>query len=233
MGIFRQIADIFLPPLCVCCRRRLISGETFVCMPCYMSLGMSLGQDDYRDGYLPKMFFPIFPVEAAASGFAYFTGSTMSKLVREFKFCGNKRLAVYMGRQLAQEEYPSQVLANDVDALLPVPISKERMMERGYNQSELLCQGISEVTGIPVVTDVLRRIKHCESQTKFSGHERKMNVVGAFTAENTQQLEGKHVVLFDDIITTGATASECLLQLRGVPGLRVSILSLCLTSRVG
>jgi ComF family protein len=116
-----------------------------------------------------------------------------------------------------------------IDLLLPVPLSRKRIHQRGYNQSERLAQGISDVTGLPIETKALRRTRFLQSQTQLSRQERQQNVADMFTVSNASRLQGRHVLLIDDICTTGATLTACANALKDIPGLKISLLTLGFT----
>ncbi|MDE6648169.1 MAG: ComF family protein, partial [Prevotella sp.] len=113
----------------------------------------------------------------------------------------------------------------DVDALLPVPLARKRLHQRGYNQSERLASGISEVTGLPVITKALRRKRFVQSQTQLNRQERQENVSDIFQLTDPTPLKGKHVLLIDDICTTGATLTACAEAIKHIEGIRISVLT--------
>ncbi len=112
---------------------------------------------------------------------------------------------------------------------MPVPITRERCLERGYNQSLLIAEGMRDVTGIPILDKVLERTFFLKSQTQMSMLQRQTNVAGAFRLADGEALRNKHVLLVDDVMTTGATMSACCLELQQAPDVRVSVFALALT----
>lgn len=155
----------------------------------------------------------------------------MSRPIHNMKYRNKPNLCRMMGRLIAIDELAAQLLEH-VDILIPVPLTPKRKRERHYNQSELICQGISEITGIPVVTNALERIRFDGSQTALTTEERKENIRNAFRLGDTSQIEGKSIAIVDDIITSGATIIECLTILRDVPNIRITVLSLGKTRSV-
>lgn len=184
---------------------------------------------DVADNRIARRFWGVFPVTAAASAFLYAPGGIMSPVIRKIKYLSQKNLCQYLGEIMALEPQSAAVL-DGADALIPVPLTPQRMRQRGYNQSAELCVGISRLTHLPVIEGVLQRKSFSSSQTQKSGNERAENVRGAFYLSDKQLLAGKHVVLVDDIMTTGATLLECLMALRDVPDIKISILTLCQTT---
>ena len=130
-----------------------------------------------------------------------------------------------MGRQLAYK-LSAKGFFEDIDALVPVPLTSDRLRERGYNQSHHIALGIGTVTGIPVYPNILERTQFQVSQTHQNLYERRENVRNAFRLADDRSLSGRHVLLVDDVITTGSTLLACATELLKTPGVRVSIATL-------
>ena len=145
------------------------------------------------------------------------------------KYEGRGDIAVNMGRHAAKALHPKGFF-DDVDVIVPVPITRMRRFQRGFNQSELFARGLSEVTSIPVDTTSLIRRRFARSQTRLSGEQRQENVATAFSLVASAALEGRHVLVVDDIFTTGATLGACLREIsQNTKDVRLSILTLGLT----
>lgn len=131
-----------------------------------------------------------------------------------------------MGELFAAELYSSGFL-QDIDAIISVPLHKKRQQKRGYNQSEEIAKGIAHITAIPIITDSIKRVKHTETQTKKSKEERLENMNNIFSVTNPEILANKHIVLIDDVITTGATCISCANTiLTSTENTQISIISL-------
>ena len=152
-------------------------------------------------------------------------GGSGQKLIHSSKYHGNKKLGYELGR-MAATTYRETGLFDTVDLLLPVPLHPKRMRQRGYNQSEWIAYGIRSVTGIAVDTSSLSRIKKTESQTRKQIFERSENVEDIFRVENTDTLKNKHILLVDDVITTGSTMNACAEAMKAISGIRISILGI-------
>lgn len=152
----------------------------------------------------------------------------MQKLMHEFKYRGNKELGLYLGRLLGRSLQESRF--NDIEALVPLPLFPSKEKKRGFNQSQVLCEGITEILSIPVLNDVIVRIADTETQTKKNRVERWQNMEGKFELIDPQSVKGRHVLLIDDVITTGATLEACGRELIKAEGLRLSIATLCFSS---
>lgn len=178
-----------------------------------------------HDNGMARMFWGVIPVERAAALFFYEAGSASANILYELKYQGAEEVGRVMGRMMARELLPAAFF-EDIDLLVPVPLSKKRQRQRGYNQSMLLAQGISEVTGLEISRQVVRRTVFLQSQTKMDFWERRKNVEGVFQLLDGEQLAGKHVLLIDDVVTTGATMTACARELLKTEGVKISILSL-------
>ena len=145
----------------------------------------------------------------------------MQHLIHELKYRGNMDAGVFLGQELGKtiQEAP---LFQGLDFLIPVPLHPKREKERGYNQSLMIAQGVSETTGIPVGNGFLLRSVNTSTQTHKSKEERWRNVKDIFALRRADQLEGKYVLLIDDVLTTGATLEACALTLSKVPGITIS-----------
>lgn len=132
-----------------------------------------------------------------------------------------------MGRCMAAELKPSGFF-DGIDCLMPVPLHAAKLKHRGYNQSASLAEGISAVTGIPVGEGLLVKVRPTDTQTRKSSYERWVNMRDVFVCPSERLLEGKHVLLVDDVFTTGATMVACADAMQGVRGLRISVLTLAL-----
>lgn len=129
---------------------------------------------------------------------------------------------MFLGRQFGLELKSSE-LYKPITAIIPVPLHPKRFKERGYNQAEAIARGLSEAMGVPVVTDVLLRNIYTQTQTKKTRMERMQNIAGAFTICNPEKIEGGHVLLVDDVITTGATLETCTQTLIDSVNVKVSV----------
>jgi len=225
----QDLLALIYPPFCIHCGRPLVGSEKNLCTDCLLDITWAR-HASYANNETEIRLSGHIPFQAAASLMIFSKGNVAQSIVHQIKYHGNTQLGIQYGRLLGQELQRSGRF-NDIDCLIPVPLHWWRRMKRGYNQSQLICEGISSVLGIPVVSHNLYRSKYTQTQTHKSRIDRLDNVRSVFAVHRPKSFEGKHVLLVDDIITTGATTKSCYQVLSTIPGLRISIASLALASR--
>lgn len=205
-----SLADALLPRLCPVCGCSLVRGETLMCMACLAALPrtrMHLRRDNSITARLSR---PGLELALAAAWFDYSRHSPYAAVIRDAKYHSMPRLAREAGRLFAQEmQADGTPLLADIDVLLPVPMHWTKFMKRGYNQSYEAARGISLATGIPV-GDNLRALRPHATQTRRTPDERRSNVGGIMALRHPADLQGLHIAIVDDVITTGATMADAL-----------------------
>ena len=222
MNPFAAIFQVIFPTTCAACGEVLVSGERQLCLNCIASLNETC--DSSVEGNATERLLGL-PIQAAMSLYRFRKENTVQKVIHAMKFHGNSELCLMMGRQIGLELIHSGRF-DDIDMLIPVPLHWWRRLRRGYNQSELLCRGIAEVMPREVNTTAVVRHRYTRQQSLQHGSDRTTNVEGAFSLRRPKQLEGRHVLLVDDVLTTGATLSACADALLAVQGLRLSVATL-------
>lgn len=224
-----NILDSFIrlcfPPCCIVCGNALAASEECLCMQCLQELPKIRNMFPDAAQEIEKRFWGKLPIEKAASYFHYAKGSNFDKILFEIKYHGRKEAGKVMGRHAAHNLLPDGFFEG-IDLVIPVPLHPARLKQRGYNQSEWIARGISEITQIPVNTDAVYRIGNNSTQTKKSAWERLEAVQGIFAVRNEDDLEGKHILLVDDVLTTGATLLSCASEIIKAKGTRISMLTL-------
>lgn len=223
-----RILDFISPRQCVVCGKRLSPTERSLCSSCLLHLPRTTYQFTPTDNPMAQLFWHLIPIQHAAAFIYYEPHSEVAQVVYHMKYADRPDIGEDMGRLMAVEMQQAGFF-DDIDLLVPVPLSRKRQRQRGYNQSERLAQGISDITHLPVVTKALRRKHFLQSQTLLSRQERQKNVADMFELRDDNMLQGRHVLLIDDICTTGATLTACADTLKDIPGLRISILTFGLT----
>ncbi|KKB52308.1 comF family protein [Parabacteroides sp. HGS0025] len=221
-----NLLDLFFPKLCLLCNDPLMGGENHFCLKCLCNLPHT-GFDYLKENPATHLFTGKVMISHAAAFLHYERGGHVQQLIHELKYNDNKEIGFRLGR-MAGLDYRQAILSDLPDLILPVPLHPRKKKKRGYNQSEWIARGINSVLKLPVDTSSLCRIKQNETQTKKPVYDRWLNVQEIFTVANPQALEGKHILLIDDVITTGSTLGACAEALLTVPGVRVSVLAVAI-----
>lgn len=226
-SLLSNILDLLLPRYCPVCGNRLLGQEDVLCADCLLHMPYTSTWQQPYDNEMAKMFWHQVPVERCCALFYYQRHAPVSNLIYKIKYGYRPDLARSMGRLLGQEGVLADFF-DGIEAIVPVPLSKSRQHQRGYNQSMEIARGLQEVMRLPILTDALRRTTFTESQTHKDRWQRRENVAKAFCLDDATTLDGlSHVLVVDDICTTGATAIACCQQMAGHnPQLRFSILTL-------
>ncbi|MDR1737337.1 MAG: ComF family protein [Candidatus Symbiothrix sp.] len=225
--LWRDFIALFYPDLCVGCASALVGDEQFFCSECLPKLPVTSFHRQ-ADNLAYERLAGKIPVIRAAAYFHYNKTGLGQKTVADVKYHGNIALGRWAGNRLAQEWLSSGFFA-DIDYLIPVPLHPKKRHQRGFNQSEVIAQGISTVTQIPVDTVNLYRSQANETQTRKGLYERWKNTQNIFCIRNNTQFVGKHVMLIDDVLTTGSTLEACAKALLETPDIRISVLTLAVT----
>ena len=182
-------------------------------------------QVDLRQrGEIEKLFWGIVDIERAASYMYYRKGSPYNRLIHYLKYKERKGVGVRMAQAAANELLPTGFF-DGIELIVPLPLSKKKLRKRGYNQCNYIAQGIANVTGIVIEKSAVERTRANESQTHKNRDERWKNVQGIFAVRNIDVLRGKHILLVDDVLTTGATLASCASAIVAT-GCKVSIFTL-------
>jgi len=214
------LVDLLFPSVCSACGNTLFQWERMVCTRCRSFLPKT-GYELTEDNPLARLFYGKVRLKAVTACFFFSKEGKVQHLIHELKYKNNPEAGVFLGQELGKTicEAP---LFQGIDYLIPVPLHPKREQKRGYNQSLMIAKGVSEVTGVPVGADFLIRSVNTETQTHKSKAERWENVKDIFMVRHPEQLEGKQVLLIDDVLTTGATLEACALKLSAVPGIVIS-----------
>lgn len=221
----RACADVFFPRLCVVCGTRLALDEQQLCISCLHQLPL-VRFASFTENSMADRFVGLFPIVRAASCFHYQKGATVNRILFDLKYHDNPQVGYVLGRFMGRMLL-ARGFFDEVDVILPVPLSRLRRWQRGYNQSEWLARGVAAITGIPVCCDAVRRVRNNPTQTRLDRWRRLENVDSIFgLTRHSSALPGKHLLLIDDVFTTGATMLSLCDTLKTIPGVRFSILTL-------
>lgn len=230
-GLVRAVFGLIMPRYCAVCGRRLDEGEDDpLCSDC--TLGLPYTRFAARRGNpLELLLHGRFAFERATAYMYYERDTNARNLLFNMKYYDHPHVATAMGRRMAVALMETGFF-DGIDCLVPVPLARRRLRRRGYNQSERLACGIARVTGLPVERKaVVRRVDN-PSQTSRLPAERADNVSNIFALKRPERLAGRHALLVDDVITTGATMASCATTLLAIPGLRLSVLALAVSAAI-
>lgn len=199
---YESLLQIFYPSLCLACGQKLFAHESYLCVHCMFDLPRTRFHTDDANK-VAQIFWGRVPVEHATSWLFFRKGSRYQKLIHQLKYKGMKEIGFAMGQWMGYDLLDSGFC--EVDLIIPVPLHPRKLQQRGYNQSELIAAGLSDVLKKPLVSDCLVRNKFTETQTRKSRFRRWQNVEGIFGLVNSGFVSGKHILLVDDVVTTGAT----------------------------
>ncbi|MCM1163527.1 MAG: ComF family protein [Muribaculaceae bacterium] len=229
MNLLDDLIDILLPRVCTVCHKPLVKGEDVMCLRCLAELPLTHLHRHQPNAIHERLASIRSRVERCGSMFFYNKLNPYSRLIISAKYHGRPSVA----RKLAEMYAPELLQAgffDGIDLILPIPIHFTKLLTRGYNQSAYIAQGISKITGIPVADNLTARRPHV-SQTRKGGHERREANKGIFTIKNPDELAGVHMLIVDDVITTGSTMSMALDTIHSAcTGVKTSVLSLALTN---
>jgi ComF family protein len=226
-NIIGGISHLFFPHTCAGCGNDLITPEQLLCIQCLNQLPFT-GFELHADNPVEKNFWGRLPIMNAMSLLYFTKDSVLQNLMHQFKYKGRKEIGMYFGNLMGQKISASPRFG-DVDALIPLPLFANKEKIRGYNQSAILCDSISETLLKPVLKKTVIRSIATGTQTHKNRIERWQNINGKFQVINLEQLQNKHILLIDDIITTGATLEACAEELMQAQNVKISIATVAYT----
>jgi ComF family protein len=224
LRLLENILAFFYPHICVSCLRALKQKEQFFCLKCLHQLPET-HYHELEHNPLIYNFMGRVNVENIYSFLFYRKGNSVQSILHQIKYKGGKELASFLGSYYGKQLIDHQNL-EDIDFLIPIPLHKKKEKKRGYNQSEWLVKGFSEAINKPYLNTVLIRKEFTETQTKKGRFNRWENVKDVFGVINPEQIKNKHILICDDVLTTGATLEAAIVKLREVEGVKVSVITL-------
>ncbi|TSA31420.1 MAG: ComF family protein [Porphyromonadaceae bacterium] len=224
MNPLTDILSLLLPRTCPACRKPLKDWEECLCLVCLAQLPVTHFHRD-PDNPLAEIFWGRVKLLQAVAWFYFRKGSVYQDALHKLKYNNRPDIGFSLGKQFGYELYQSNKFIKP-DILIPVPLNPKKLRKRGYNQSDAIGKGLSTSLKIPLINNVLTRPVATSTQTRKSRYERYLNVTGKFKIRNPALLENRHVLLIDDVITTGATLEACAEELLAIPGVSVSVAAL-------
>ena len=222
--LWDDLLSLIFPRLCYACGNHLLRNEKIICTECYILIPRT-GYHLQEENPVEQLFWGRCKLERAAA-FSYYTReSRIRSLIHNLKYKGIREIGFELGRIYGLTLSGSGFLEG-IDLIVPVPLHDSKKRARGFNQSDLISDGLSEATGLPVGFRILERLSRSATQTRRSRYERWVNVEGIFSVTDTSSVRGKHILLVDDVITTGSTIESCTLELLRTEGVKVSAVAL-------
>ncbi len=225
---FKSFFGLIYPELCAACHANLFQQEKVLCTKCLYELPRTHFHK-VPGNPIEQSFWGRVQIERAAAFYFFQKGDKYQHLLHLLKYNNRKDVGVELGR-LYGVDLKSEVAFNEVDYIIPVPLHLKKQHKRGYNQSEVICNGLAEFLPAIVRTDILYRKTYTETQTRKSRYERWENVENVFGVNKKEELTGKHILLVDDVITTGATIEGCAQVLKKAANVTVSVVTLAFAS---
>ncbi|MBO5699626.1 MAG: ComF family protein [Bacteroidaceae bacterium] len=235
--LLTDIRLVFFPIHCMVCGRRLSPNEKHICVACLMDFPHTY-YDASPGNPIERLFWGKIPIIKANALFFYHSQNAYTNLITQLKYNQRTDLGLYLGRLMAKQVSNTDFFKN-IDYIIPVPLAKQRVRKRGYNQCEYIAKGIQDITAIPIHTKAIQRCKNNPTQTHLTREERILNVADIFKLSQPldvhkhHELENKHVLLIDDVLTTGSTIMACASVLATIPNIKISIYTAAVAGRHG
>lgn len=231
---WRSILEVLFPSCCIACGQKLLQEEP-ICSSCIDSISRTEHAVLPNNG-IDMLLMELLQAEKKkiryehGAAWAYYNrerGKVFRSIIEGGKFGSHPNpMVFYMLGRVAAQEYVDSDLFDDIDYLVPVPLHSRRLRERGFNQSEYICRGLSEVLNIPVDTEHLKRVRNNPHQSRSKFTDRFKNVKDLFAVSYPEEWKNKHILLVDDVITSGSTIMACMKQMTSIRGCRISVFAL-------
>lgn len=222
--VWDDFLSLLFPRICYGCGNHLLRNEDILCTECYVVIPRT-NYHIQKDNPVSQIFWGRCLIESAAAFSYYNKGSRIRNLIHSLKYKGIKEIGFELGRIYGLMLKPSGFTEN-IDMIIPVPLHPAKKRSRGFNQSEVISSGLADTTGLPVNTTSFERVLASSTQTKRSRYDRWVNVEGIFRVSDPDSLKGRHILLVDDVITTGSTMESCVNELLKVEGVKVSVVAI-------
>ena len=228
-NIFSDTLHLFYPHVCAGCGNELPDENNLLCLKCIHDLPYT-DFARYPGNPVEKYFWGRLPFQAAHSEFYFSKGSLIQHLLHQLKYKGDTGIGTYLA-ELTGHSLLNSNRFNNIEALIPLPLFADKERQRGYNQAAVICEGLSSVMNIPVLSGIVTRQRSTETQTRKHRIERWENVYESFAVTNPQALRNKHLLLVDDVVTTGATLEACGIVILLSGNVKLSIATLAHASK--
>lgn len=223
---FSILTSLISPPRCRFCNDTLLDEESFVCFDCQIKLQNERTYfETIAHNKISNLFWGILPIHNACCFFYFEKQGIIQHLIHSLKYKYQPEIGIFLGEIMGKELAASPLYQN-IDYIIPVPIHDKRRKERSYNQTEKIAIGIQKHIQKPIIKNNLIRTIYRESQTTLTNRQRWKNARGIYKLLRPEQLKNKHILLVDDVITTGATITSCGKELCKANNIKISIVSI-------
>ena len=222
-----DFSHLLYPHNCEGCGTDVLNDDAILCTKCLFNLPET-NFTNTKNNPVEKIFYGRLNIIAATAAYYFTKNSLLQHLMIQLKYRNNKDVGFFLGKQLGYQLKESERF-NDVDVLVPLPLNPKKEKKRGYNQAMIICEGIASVWQKPVLKNTLIRTQFTETQTQQDRIHRWQNMQHVFAMADKNSLQGKHVLLVDDVITTGATLEACGTTIVNIPNTQLSIATLAWT----
>lgn len=229
IAILQQALQLFYPHHCLGCGTDLISKSALLCFICLHKLPHT-GFQLYPNNTVEQLFNGRVELEAAHCEFYFSKGELIQLLMHQLKYRGKKEIGIFLGELMGKNLLDCGRFS-DIDFIIPLPMHPKKEIKRGYNQATIIAKGVSTSTQIPLLLKRVIRKKITETQTKKDRSERWQNVEDSFEIIHPETLIGKHLLIVDDVLTTGATLDACCTVLKRIPNIRLSTATIAIASK--
>lgn len=222
----KSFSHLFYPELCISCQMNDREIEDAFCFDCYSKLPFT-DQSNILENEFKEHFKGKVKIEHGAALFYFVKKGTIQEIISQFKYLNKTQYGIILGEIFGKVIQQSKYF-EFIDAIVPIPLHPKKQKSRGFNQSEILAKGLSKQLLIPVISNNMIRGKNTSTQTKMSREERINNLRNAFYLKKPVLFEGKHILLLDDVLTTGSTLLECAHQLKSIKGIKISMATIAM-----
>lgn len=227
MQFIKDVFNLFFPRTCACCDEQLVRNEQVICLKCRFDLPLTNFTNENNNA-VEQIFYGRLKIEFATALFFFRNKGKSQKLISQLKYQGKQEVGYMLGKWLGNELRSSDRFKG-VDYILPVPLHPKKLKKRGYNQLTYFGNGLEEVLKIPFLENILIKKSDTGTQTIKQRLERWKNVSEIFYLENKKIFENKHVLIIDDVLTTGATLEACALALSKTKNIKFSFATMAYT----